>query len=467
MKRINKLNSFTKYSKFNFSDKVKIENDLKAQVKDNTFYSWSAQSKVNPWPVSKAKGCYFWDFQDNKYFDLNSGLMSVNVGYDHPKILQRLREQIDTLTFAGPLMVTDIRARASEKLITWLPGDLKKVFFTLGGAEANENAIKFAKQFTKRTKIMSRYRSYHGATQGAMSISGDYRRWPNEPSMPGCIKTFDTYTYRCPFYRPGMTEEEYGEKLIEILELQLIFENPTSFAAIIVEPVVGSNGILIPPKNYMPLLRKLCDKYGILLICDEVMSGFGRTGSKFAVNHWDVVPDILTSAKGLTGSHAPLGMCAVRPHIAQHFEDTPLSAGLTYHCHPIGMAACLGSLEAMEEENVVENSKNMGKYMKSIMDKLADKHPCVGEVRQIGLFSCFELVKDRKTKEPLATFPGTSEAMAAITGHLRKNKVFSFAFINNLMCNPPLIVKKDELDEVFKHVDTALSEGDKFYTGKI
>lgn len=450
-----------------FSSKIaklssKRFSEVKQKCLDHSFFSWSAQKMIDPLVMTKADGHYFWDEQGNKYFDFNSGLMCNNYGYNHPTMKKIMKEQIDEYSYASTSFATPIRAKASEAVANLMPGDLKKIFFTLGGAEANENAIKFAKHFTKRNKIIARYKSYHGATLGAISLTGDNRRWINEPGMPGVLRTFDTYKYRCPIYREGMTDNEYAEKLIEVLEYQIKFENPDDIAAIFIETVVGSNGLLIPPGNYLKLLRNLCDKYGILLVCDEVMCGFGRTGATMAVNHWDVVPDLITSAKGLTGGHSPLGMVAVSSKIAKEFEKRPFMGGLTYSCIPICMASAYASCKILKEENIVENSKKQGKLMNTLMLDLLNKHECVGDVRSIGLFGGIELVKNKKTKEVFVPYGKSNPEINEILGFMKKNGVYAINFHNVLYCNPPLTIKEDELKSVFKVIDEALRIGDKY-----
>jgi taurine--2-oxoglutarate transaminase len=342
------------------------------------------------------------------------------------------------------------------------PGDLKKFFFTLGGAEAIENSLKFAKFYTKRNKIMSRYRSYHGATQGAITLTGDPRRWQNEPSLPGVVRIFDPYKYRSHLYQEGMPDEEFSERILNQLEETLMYENPESFAAIFIETVTGTNGIIPPPNGYLLGLRKICDKYGIMLVCDEVMAGLGRTGEWFAVDHWKVVPDIMAMAKGLTSGYLPLGAVAINPKIAKEFDDRVFQGGLTYQSHPMCLATCVSVLKVMEEEKIVENSKKMGNVMNDLMKELKEKHPSVGDIRSIGLFGAIELVKNRKTKEPMAPFNGTSEPMTKIGAFLKENGIYAFIHNNILHTNPPLVVKENELREAFKIIDQALFIADKF-----
>ncbi len=436
--------------------------EMNKLCKDYTMFSWSAQGKVAPIAMTKAQGCFFWDASGKKYFDMNSQLMCSNIGHGHPKVIQAIKDQAEELAFAGPNFSTRVRAEIGPKLAKHMPGDLKRFFFTLGGAEACENAIKYAKFYTKRHKIITRHRSYHGATQGAISLTGDPRRWPNEPSMPGVIRIFDPFKYRSHLYIEGMTDEEFSHKCLEQLEETLMYENPESVAAIFIETVTGSNGIIPPPNGYLQGLRKICDKYGILMVCDEVMCGLGRTGEWFAVDHWKVVPDIIYMAKGLTCGYLPLGCVAVSQKIANEFENRVFSGGLTYQSHPMCLAASCAVLDVLEEEKVVENCKDMGKVMGKLMQDLKQVHKSVGDVRNIGLFGVIELVKDRKTKEPMAPFGGTSEVMGRVMGYLKENGIFAFAFGHMVHTNPPLVVNEQELSEAFKVIDGALKIADEY-----
>lgn len=445
-----------------FSSKSMSSEQMNSLCKEHTFFSWSAQSKVAPIAMSKAKGCYFWDVDGKKYFDMNSQLMCSNIGHGHPKVIQAIKDQADELVYAGPGFSTKPRAELGAMLAKKTPGDLNKFFFTLGGAEAVENAIKFAKFYTKRNKLIARYRSYHGATQGAMSLTGDPRRWPNEPSLPGVIRIFDPYMYRSPLFSEGMPEEEFSQKILSQLEETLMYENPESIAAIFLETVTGTNGIIPPPNGYLKGLRQICDKYGILMVCDEVMCGLGRTGSWFAVDNWNVVPDMITMAKGLTSGYLPLGAVAVSKKISKEFDEKVFQGGLTYQSHPMCLATAVSVLNVMEEEKIVENSKNMGKIMRELMEEMKKKHISVGDVRSIGLFGCLELVKNRKTKEPMAPFNGVGEGMVKVGGYLKENGIYAFAYNNLLHTNPPLIVNENELREAFKVVDKALDIADKY-----
>jgi len=445
-----------------FKSSFATSKEISSLCKQYTMFSWSVQSKVNPITISRSKGVYFWDLEGKRYFDMNSQLMCTNIGHSHPKVIQAIKDQADKLCFAGPGFATEIRAEVGPILAKHMPGDLKKFFFTLGGAEAVENAIKFAKFYTKRNKIITRNRSYHGATQGAISLTGDPRRWPNEPSLPGVIRVFDAYKYRSLLYQPGMSDEEFSEKLLLQLEETLMFENPEAVAAIFIEPVPGTNGIFVPPNGYLQGIRKICDKYGILMVCDEVMSGVGRTGAWYAVDHWNVVPDIMTIAKGITSGYLPLGAVALNKKIADDFENKMFSGGLTYQGHPMSLAVCKAVMTIMEEEKIVENSRKMGVLLADLLNHLKETHQSAGDVRSIGLFGAVELVKNRKTKEPMAPFGGNSDAMVKLQEFLRENGIFAYNNSHILHTNPPLTVKEEELRQAFKVLDEALFITDKF-----
>jgi taurine--2-oxoglutarate transaminase len=428
-----------------------------------TIWPWSAQSKVTPIPMVKAKGVYFWDADGKRYFDLNSQLMCSNIGHGRPKVIEAIKKQAEELTYAGPTMATKARAEIGPILAKYTPGDLNKFFFVLGGAEANENAIKFAKFHTGRSKIISYYRSYHGGTLGGISLTGDPRRWPNEPSiMPGVVRTFNPFKYRSHFNNEGDSDQVVSDKYLQLLDETIMYENPQNIAAVFLEPVVGSNGVIIPPDGYLQGLRKLCDKYGILLICDEVMCGLGRTGKWFAVDHWKVVPDIITMAKGLTSAYLPLGSVAVSTKIAKSFEDKVFSGGLTYQCHPMCLATAIANLKVMEDEDIVGNANRVGIVLAQLLSELKSKHPSVGDVRSIGLFGIIEFVKNRKTKEPMAPYNSTSEAMTKLSAFLRDNGIYGYIHWHKLHTNPPLCVTENELREVFKIIDDGLKITDKY-----
>ena len=428
--------------------------EIVALCRQYTLYDWTAQSAVDPIPVDHAKGVYFYTPDGKRIIDFNSQFMSVNAGHSDPRIVEAIKRQAEKLAFINPFMAHEPRARLGKKLAELLPGDINKVFFTLGGAEANEYAIKMARWVTGRHKIVSRYRSYHGATAGAIALTGDPRRWANDIGDSGVVHVLD------PYHGPQRPVDS-AEESLEYLEETIQLEGPSTIAGFILEPVTGTNGILIPPDGYLQGVRELCDRYGILMICDEVMSGFGRTGEWFAVNHWNVVPDIITMAKGLTSSYVPLGAVGIRPKVADYFEKNVFYGGLTYNSHPLACAAALGTIQAYEEDDMIGNARRMGEVMKRHYGELKRKHPSVGLTRSIGLFGILELVKDRKTMEPLAPFNGTSEPMKAVGKSLREQGLYTFVRWHTIMTNPPLCINEEELAEGFAIIDKALDIADR------
>jgi taurine--2-oxoglutarate transaminase len=419
-------------------------------TRKHTLFEWSAQNAVDPIPVSHAKGCYFYTPDGRRFLDFNSQLMCVNIGHGDERVVSAMHEQATRLVYANPFMATEPRARLGARLAAIAPGDIDVFFFTNGGAEANENAIKLARQFTGRHKILARYRSYHGATAGAMMLTGDPRRWANEPGMPGVVHVLD------PYHGIQRGWDEAASSLA-MLEEVIQLEGPQTIAAFILEPVTGTNGVLIPPTGYLEGVRALCDKYGILMIADEVMAGFGRTGRWFAVNHWDVVPDLITMAKGLTSAYVPLGAVGMRRRIADHFRDHVFYGGLTYNSHPLACAAALATLDVYEQDDLIAQASRMGDVMSSLMRELSDRHPSVGACRNIGLFGIVELVKSRKTMEPLAPFNGTSPEMQALARELRAGGLYTFVRWNTFFANPPLSITEAELREGFGIIDRALT----------
>jgi taurine--2-oxoglutarate transaminase len=416
----------------------------------HVFFSWSVQNTVSPIPVVKGEGINFWDVDGKKYIDFSSQLMSLNTGYQHPKVVAAIQEQAATLCAAHPNMATGPKALLAKMVAEVAPGDMNKIFFTLGGAEANENAIKFARQYTGKHKILARYISYHGATYGAITLSGDYRRPPVEPGIPGVVHVFDPYCYRCLF---GYTRETCHRECITHIERVIQYEGPDTVAALFMEGVTGSNGILVPPDDYWPRLREITRKYGILLVSDEVMSGFGRTGEWFAVDNWGVVPDIMTIAKGLTSGYVPLGGVVVSDEIARHFDDKMLYMGLTYYGHPLACAAGIATINVYKEEKLIENSKQLGTLLQYELDEIKKRHAIVGDVRSIGLFSVIELVSDRVSKEPVG-----QEAMNMIRKSLLDAGLSTYINKNLVFICPPLIISKDELLTGLRIVENALSQ---------
>jgi taurine---2-oxoglutarate transaminase len=420
----------------------------------HTLYEWSAQSKVDPIPVAHAKGIYFYTPEGKRFIDFNSQLMSVNIGHGDERVINAIAEQAATLAYANPFMATEVRARLGAKLAEITPGDIDTFFFTNGGADANENAIKLARFFTGRHKILARYRSYHGATAGAMSLTGDPRRWAAEPGIPGVVHVLDPYH--------GIERGwESAESSLAMIEETIQLEGPQTIASFILEPVTGTNGVLIPPDGYLEGVRKLCDKYGILMIADEVMSGFGRTGEWFAVNHWNVVPDLLCMAKGLTSSYLPLGAVGMRHHIAQHFQDKVFYGGLTYNSHPMGCAAALATIRVYEEDKLIDNAKKLGTLLKELGAELQAKHPSVGAVRSIGLFGIVELIRNRKTRQPMAPFNGTSEEMVALGRFFREQGLYTFVRWHTFFTNPPLCINEQQMRDAFAIIDRGLEITDK------
>ena len=420
----------------------------------HTLYDWQQQGSTRPVAVASARGCEFFTVDGKRYLDFNSQLMGVNIGHADPRVADAIAEQARVLPYISPFMATEVRARLGVKLAELMPGDLDKVFFTLGGAEANENAIRIAKATTGRQKILARYRSYHGATYATITLTGDPRRWANEPGMPGVVHVLDPY-------HGTQRGTDDAQTALAYLEETIMLEGPETIAAFILEPVTGTNGILIPPDGYLQGVRELCDRHGILLIADEVMSGFGRTGEWFAVNHWGVVPDIITMAKGLTSSAVPLGAVGLSPEVYRYFDEHVFYGGLTYNSHPLGLAAALATIRVYEEDGLIEHSAKMGEVMARHHRELVDKHPSVGLVRNIGLFGIVELVRDRQTMEPMAPYNGASDEMKAVGKHLDEHGLFTMVRWNGIMTNPPLPITEEQLAEGFGIIDEALDIADR------
>ena len=434
--------------------------------RQHVFWTWSAQSKVTPIAVKRAKGVYFWDIDNKRYLDFNSMTMCVNIGHGEERIIRAMQEQAAELPYAAPGMATRVRALASQMVAEVTPGgQLSKILFTLGGADANENAIKLARGYTGRFKILTRYRSYHGATAGAMALTGDPRRQMWEPAgvMPGVVHFLDPYRYRSTFHRtnPDISEADFTQDYLNHLEEIIQYEGSETIAAILMESVTGTNGIIIPPEGYMQGVRALCDKYGMVMIADEVMSGFGRTGKWFAIEHWNVTPDIITMAKGLTSAYAPLGAVAMKPEIAAAFDERVYESGLTYTSHPISLAAAIANIQAMKDDRIIEHAAAMGPVLKRMLNDLGEAHPSIGEVRSIGLFGILELVKDRKTKEPLAPWNGSSPEMVAFRKYCLEHGLFLYTHWHTVLIIPPLIITEEQLQEGMEVLDRALEITDK------
>ncbi len=430
----------------------------------HNFWTWSAQARVQPIPVVRAEGVYFWDASGKRYLDFNSMVMCSNIGHGNPAVIEAIVEQARELVFAGPGMATKPRALLGALLAEITPGDLNRFLYTLGGADANENAVKLARAYTGRHKILSRYRSYHGATHGAMALTGDPRRWPWEPNlMPGVVHFLDPYRYRSAFHRnrPDVSEAEFCQDYLNHLEEVIQLEGPQTIAAVLIETVTGTNGVIVPPEGYLQGVRALCDRYGLLLICDEGMSGFGRTGAWFAVDYWNVVPDLMTMAKGLTSGYAPLGAVAMREDIAAFFNERVYQGGLTYNGHPLSLAAAIANIRVMQQERLVERARALGPVMAAHLRNLGEEHPSVGDVRSIGLFGVIELVRNRRTREPMAPFNGTSPEMEAVRRHLLERGLFLYTHWHTLLLLPPLIITEQQLAKGFALLDEALAIADR------
>jgi len=419
-----------------------------------TLYDWQAQSKVAPLAIDRADGVYMYGTDGRRWLDFNSQLMGVNIGHGDNRVTEAIARQAERLAYVSPFQAFEGRAVLGRLLARLWPGDIEKTFFTLGGAEANENAVKMAKLYTGRQKVLAHYRSYHGATYGTMALTGDPRRWANEtPPMPGVVHVLD------PYHGPERGFDDAGAALA-ILEETIELEGPSTIAAFILEPVPGTNGILIPPDGYLQGVRELCSRHGIVMIADEVMCGFGRTGEWFALNHWDVVPDLITTAKGLTSSYAPLGAVGIAPHIAEYFEDHVFWGGLTYNTHPLGVAAAIAAIGVLEEDDLVGNARRLDPSMRAHHEELAAKHPSVGRSRNIGLFGVLELVKDRETLEPLSPFNEVNTKMQELNRYLLDNGLFTMIRWWNVMTNPPLCITEEQLAEGFSIIDGALAIAD-------
>ena len=432
---------------------------------DHTIFAWSNQKGLDPIHVEKAKGVYLYDDKGKKYIDFSSQLMNVNVGHGRQEVTEAVKKQMEKLSYVSPPFTTDSRGILGKKIADITPENLNKTFFTLGGAESNENAIILARLHTNKHKIITHYRSYHGATIGAVSAGGDPRK--NEidnQQVPNCIHVENPYYYRCPWYSSSF--EECGERAIKNLENSINYEGSKNIAAIMMEGESGSSGCIKYPPNYLKKVSKLCKKYNILLIIDEVMSGFCRTGKWFGFNHHDIKPDIVTIAKGITSGYIPLGGVIVSNEIIDTFNNKFLPLGLTYSAHSVACAAANSVLDICDKENLNENATNIGSYTDQLMKKLIIKHPSIGDWRNTGMLGCIELVKNRKTKEPLAPFNASASEMKQmnqVTSKLRELGMFTYCKWNFIFVAPPLIATKEEIDEGIDIISKALSIADEFY----
>lgn len=437
--------------------------ELVARNKTYSLSSWTAQSAWNPISMTRAEGVYFWDADGKRYLDWSSQLFNVNAGHSHPHIVRTIQEQVAKMGHAYPGIATEPRARLGELLREVTPPGLTKSFFTVGGADAVENGMKIARMVTGKQKIVTRYRSYHGATFGAMTAGGDPRRLANEPGVPWIVRVHGPYPYRSPIYR-GRSADEGDGIVAELIEQTILYEGPQNVAAILLEGYNGSSGILQGGELFWNRIQEICDKYDILLIIDEVMSGFGRTGEWFGINHYPAVkPDIMAMAKGLTSGYVPMGTTMVTDKIANHFADNTLWAGLTYSAHPLSCAAAIANIEVYRQEELIARSREMGKVLRQGLVDLAEQHPSVGEVRGTGLLQLLELVKNRDTREPMSGWNlPASEAMREVGTILRKQGMSTFVKWDWIFCTPPLIVNREQIQEGLAMIDLALTAADQY-----
>ncbi|MFE9255646.1 aspartate aminotransferase family protein [Streptomyces sp. NPDC006879] len=436
---------------------------VKAADRAHVFHSWSAQALIDPLAVAGAEGSYFWDYDANRYLDFSSQLVNTNIGHQHPKVVAAIQEQAGRLCTLAPGFAVDVRSEAARLIAERTPGDLDKIFFTNGGAEAVENAVRMARLHTGRTKVLSTYRSYHGATAAAINLTGDPRRWPSDTGSAGVVHFWGPFRYRSPFH--AETEEQECERALSHLADTIAFEGPGSIAAIILESVPGTAGIMVPPAGYLAGVRELCDRYGIVFILDEVMAGFGRTGKWFAAEHWDVTPDLLTFAKGVNSGYVPLGGVAISAEIAATFDRRPFPGGLTYSGHPLACAAAVATINTMAEEGIVENAAHIGEtVIGPALAEIAERHPSVGEVRGLGVFWALELVRDKATREPLVPYnaAGADNApMAEFAAACKKSGLWPFVNMNRTHVVPACTVTEAEAKEGLALLDEALCVADR------
>ena len=432
---------------------------IRETIKQYVLQSWSVQKTINPIPVARGEGIYFWDTEGNRYTDMSSQLVNMNLGFGNQAIGDAIKAQVDKYCFVSPGYGAEPRAELAKKIIGLMPDNMAKVFFTNAGAEANENAIKMARMATGRWKVFSRYRSYHGASFGAGNLTGEPRRFPLEPGIPGFVKFFDPYVYREPV--AFASDAEASKYYLAKLEEQVQYENPSTIAAIVMEPICGSNGVIIPPDGYMEGVRAICDKYGILMVLDEVMTGWCRTGTMFCFEHFGVKPDIVTFAKGVTCGYVPLGGVVVSKQIAEYFDDHLLSCGLTYSGHPLACAAGLACVDEYFNLGIPEHVTKVGEVVKAQLEAMMEKHPCVGDVRAIGLFSSVELVKSKETKEPLVPYGSDPQGiMKGILKMLAAKGFMTYTHENMILVMPPLIITEEQLSEELRKLDEVLTEVD-------
>jgi taurine--2-oxoglutarate transaminase len=443
------------------------DSSVRADDRAHVFHSWSAQGLIDPLPIAGAEGSHIWDYSGKRYLDFSSQLVNVNIGHQHPRLVEAIQRQAAELCTVAPFFANDKRGEAARLIAELAPGDLNRVFFTNGGAEANENAVRMARLHTGRHKVLSMYRSYHGATATAITATGDPRRWPNEPTAVGVVHFWGPYTYRSAFHAADEAQE--CERALAHLRDTIVFEGPGTVAAVLLETVVGTNGILVPPEGYLAGVRAICEEYGIVLIADEVMAGFGRCGEWFAVDRWRVTPDLITFAKGVNSGYVPLGGVIISDPIAATFRERVFPGGLTYSGHPLACASAVASIQIFKEEGIVEYARALGEdVIGPALRDMAQRHPSVGEVRGLGVFWALELVRDRATREPLVPYNAGGAAaapMAELAAACRERGLWPFIHFNRIHVVPPCTIGRDDLDEGLRILDEALEAADRHHVG--
>jgi taurine--2-oxoglutarate transaminase len=443
------------------------DSSVRADDRAHVFHSWSAQGLIDPLPIAGAEGSHFWDYSGKRYLDFSSQLVNVNIGHQHPRLVEAIQRQAAELCTVAPSFANDKRGEAARLIAELAPGDLNRVFFTNGGAEANENAVRMARLHTGRHKVLSMYRSYHGATATAITATGDPRRWPNEPTAVGVAHFWGPYPYRSAFHAADEAQE--CERALAHLRDTIVFEGPATIAAILLETVVGTNGILVPPEGYLAGVRELCDEYRIVFIADEVMAGFGRCGEWFAVDRWRVVPDLITFAKGVNSGYVPLGGVIISDRIAETFRERVYPGGLTYSGHPLACASAVASIQIFKEEGIVEYARALGEdVIGPALRDMAQRHPSVGEVRGLGVFWAVELVRDRATREPLVPYNAAGAAaapMAELAAACRERGLWPFTHFNRIHVVPPCTIARDDLADGLRMLDEALETADRHCVG--
>jgi len=440
---------------------------VRAADRNHVFHSWSAQDLIAPLPVAGAEGSWFWDYDGKRYLDFSSQLMNVNLGHQHPTMVAAIKAQADRLCTIAPFHANETRSEAARLIASHAPGDLDMVFFTNGGAEGNENAIRMARLHTGRPKVLTTYRSYHGSTAGAIMMTGDPRRWASEPGTPGFVHFWGPYPYRSAFHSTSDVEET--QRALQHLSDTIMVEGPTTIAAIVLESVVGTNGIIIPPPGYLAGVRALCDENGIMLIADEVMAGFGRCGEWFAIDHWDVTPDLIVFAKGVNSGYVPVGGVIISAPIVDTFRQRPYPGGLTYSGHPLAAASVVASIGIFEREHIVERARALGtEFIAPAMEKLKANHPCIGDVRGMGVFWAIELVRNRDTREPYVPFNASGAAAAPmneLVGAAKAAGLWPFAHFNRIHVTPPCTTSADEIAHGMAILDEVLAIADRHVSG--